>query len=92
MGTQKNCLNETVLLNTKSHVERKKTHIYGENLCLTGPMHPFLNQRKEKNISRNYFMIISTKVWDRVGIELATPGSAVRHVTDCAMWPCMPEE
>ena len=30
------------------------------------------------------------KVWDRVGIELATPGSAVRlasvarHVTDCA--------
>ena len=33
------------------------------------------------------------KVWDRAGIELATPGSAVRltsvarHVTDCAMWP-----
>ena len=33
---------------------------------------------------------ISTKVWDRGGIELATPGSAVRlasvarHVTDCA--------
>ena len=32
---------------------------------------------------------ISTKVWDRAGIELATPGSAVRlasvarHVTDC---------
>ena len=36
---------------------------------------------------------ISTKVWDRVGIELATPGSAVRfasvakHVTDCATRP-----
>ena len=36
---------------------------------------------------------ISTKVWDRAGIELATPGSAVsfasvtRHVTDCAMRP-----
>ena len=36
---------------------------------------------------------ISTKVWDRTGIELATPGSAVRHasvarhVTDCATWP-----
>ena len=36
---------------------------------------------------------ISTKVWDRAGIELATPGSAVRHasvarhVTDCAMQP-----
>ena len=36
---------------------------------------------------------ISTKVWDRTGIELATPGSAVRHasvarhVTDCATQP-----
>ena len=36
---------------------------------------------------------ISTKVWDRAGIELATPGSAVRHasvarhVTDCATQP-----
>ena len=34
---------------------------------------------------------VSTKVWDRAGIELATPGSAVRHasiarlVTDCAI-------
>ena len=36
---------------------------------------------------------ISAKVWDRSGIELATPGSAVRyisavrHVTDCATRP-----
>ena len=36
---------------------------------------------------------ISTKEWDRTGIELATPGSAVRlasvarHVTDCATRP-----
>ena len=30
---------------------------------------------------------ISLKEWDRAGIELATPGSAVRHVTDCAMQP-----
>ena len=36
---------------------------------------------------------ISTKVWDRTWIELATPGSAVRHasvarhVTDCATRP-----
>ena len=36
---------------------------------------------------------ISTKVWDRAGIKLATPGSAVRlasvarHVTDCATRP-----
>ena len=33
---------------------------------------------------------MSTKVWDRAGIKLATPGSAVRlasvarHVTNCA--------
>ena len=36
---------------------------------------------------------ISTKVWGRAGIKLATPGSAVRltsvarHVTDCTMQP-----
>ena len=36
---------------------------------------------------------ISTKVWDQAGIELATPGSAVRlasvarHVTNCATRP-----
>ena len=36
---------------------------------------------------------ISTKVWDRAGIELATPGIAVghasvaKHVTDCATRP-----
>ena len=36
---------------------------------------------------------ISTKGWDRAGIELATPGSAIRlasvarHVTDCATLP-----
>ena len=39
---------------------------------------------------------ISTKVWDRAGIELATPWSAVsfasvtRHVTDCATRPGTP--
>ena len=36
---------------------------------------------------------ISTKVWGRAGIQLATPGYAVRqaslarHVADCATWP-----
>ena len=36
---------------------------------------------------------ISTKVWDRAVIKLATPGSAVRHVSvarhvaHCATWP-----
>ena len=43
--------------------------------------------QQEENDHRNYFMIIR----DRTGIELATPGSAVRpatvarQVTDCAM-------
>ena len=41
---------------------------------------------------------ISTKVWERVGMELATPRSAVRHasvarhVTDCATRPGVSEE
>ena len=36
------------------------------------------------------------KVWDRAGIQLATPGSAVRHasvakhLTDCTMRPGIP--
>ena len=30
---------------------------------------------------------ISTKVWDQAGIELATPGLAVRHVTYCTTRP-----
>ena len=56
---------------------------------------PFLNDSAEG--SRMAVEIISwsisTKVWDRAGIELATPGSAVRfasvarHVTYCAMRP-----
>ena len=37
--------------------------------------------------------MVMAKVWDQAGIELATPGSAVRlasvarHVTDCLMQP-----
>ena len=30
---------------------------------------------------------ISTKLWDQAQIELATPGSTIRHVTDCAKRP-----
>ena len=30
---------------------------------------------------------ISMKVWDWARIKLATPGSAVRHITDCANGP-----
>ena len=45
----------------------------------------------EINIPRS----ISLKVWDRAGIELTTPGSAVRHISatrqfnDCAVSPSM---
>ena len=30
---------------------------------------------------------LCSKVWDRAGIKLQAPGSAVRHITDCAMQP-----
>ena len=49
----------------------------------------------EENDSRNHFMINLHEVWDLAGIELVTPGSAVRHVsafrhvTDCATCPDM---
>ena len=53
---------------------------------------PFLNKSAEgrRMTVEIISWSISTKVWDRTGIELATPGSAVRHVsvarhvTDCA--------
>ena len=53
---------------------------------------PFLNKSAEgrrMTVEKNS-RSISMKVWDRTGIVLATPGSAVRHasvarhVTDCA--------
>ena len=56
---------------------------------------PFLNDSAEgrRMTVKSISWSISTKVWDRAGIELATPGSAVRlasvarHVTDCATRP-----
>ena len=53
---------------------------------------PFLNESAEgrRMTVEIISWSISTKVWDRTGIELATPGSAVRHasvarhLTDCA--------
>ena len=56
---------------------------------------PFLNESAEGRRMTVEIILwsISTKVWDRAGIELATPGSAVRHasvarhVTDCATRP-----
>ena len=56
---------------------------------------PFLNESAEgrRMTVEIISWSISTKVWDRAGIELATPGIAVRHasvarhVTDCATWP-----
>ena len=43
----------------------------------------FLNQWKEENDRRNYFMINRHKSMGLAGIKLASPGSAVRHTTDC---------
>ena len=44
VGTQKNRLNETVLLRTQNTCLnrwiRKKSQFYAENLCLTAPMAP----------------------------------------------------
>ena len=56
---------------------------------------PFLNKSAEgrRMTVEIISWSISTKVWYRAGIELATPGSAVRHasearhVTDCATRP-----
>ena len=56
---------------------------------------PFLNDSAEgrRMTVESISWSISTKVWDRAGIELATPGSAVRlasvarHVTDCTTRP-----
>ena len=56
---------------------------------------PFLNESPEgrRMTVEIISWSISTKVWDRAGIELATPGSAVRHasvarhVTDCTTRP-----
>ena len=31
----------------------------------------------------NISWLISAKVWDKAGIKLTTPGSAVRQVNDC---------
>ena len=53
---------------------------------------PFLNESAEgrRMTVEIISWSISTEVWDRAGIELATPGIAVRlasvarHVTDCA--------
>ena len=47
----------------------------------------------EENGRRNHFMSNLQESMDRAGIELATPGSAIRHVPaarhvmDCATWP-----
>ena len=65
------------------------------NLALDAGVQPFLNESAEgrRMTVEIISWSISTKVWDRAGIELATPGSAVRlasvarHVTDCATQP-----
>ena len=64
-------------------------------LLLTDNNPSWINQRKEENDRRNYFMINLHQSMDRAGIELAIPGSAVRHasvarhVTDCDTRPAI---
>ena len=49
---------------------------------------PFLSQRRKKNDRRNYFMInLYESYAAELGLELATPGSAVRRATDRALTP-----
>ena len=43
---------------------------------------PFWNQWKEENERKDDFMI---NIYEYYVTELATPGSAVRRATDCAM-------
>ena len=45
-----------------------------------------MNQQKEENIE-NISQSIFMKEWGQARIELKTPGSAIRHATDCAMGP-----
>ena len=52
--------------------------------CQLLTLMPFLNQQKGEKDHRNYFMIkLHESYGAGTGIELATSGSAVRHVTDC---------
>ena len=69
--------------------------VYCETFYQINWQQPFLNESAEgrRMAVEIISWSISTKVWDWTGIELATPGSAVRHasvarhVTDCATWP-----
>ena len=47
---------------------------------------PFLNFKADEEIIS---WSISWNVWVQAGIYLATPGSAVKNVIDCAARPCM---
>ena len=47
----------------------------------------FLNQPKEENDPRNYFMINLHDSMERAEIDLSTPGYAVGLATDCATGP-----
>ena len=56
-------------------------------LCTYLILLPFLNQRKGGEMAVEIISLsISAKVWDGVGIKLETPGSAVRHIADCAFF------
>ena len=49
---------------------------------------PFLNQQKGEKVCREYFMVNLCKNYvTELRFELVSPGSAVRHTTDCAKEP-----
>ena len=91
MGGQSVHLTTLFLGKLEQAVKQYFVHI----LLLVTDKQPFLNESAEGR--RMTVEIISRpiprKVWDLAGIELATPGSAVRrasvvrHVTDCTTRP-----
>ena len=56
------------------------------NLPILFPEQDWLTRRRRMNVE-NISWSISTKVWERTGIKLTTPGSAITLATDCASWP-----
>ena len=58
-------------------------------LSLVTDNEPFLNQRKEENDCRNYFMInLDESMGPGQDRSPVTPGSAVGLATDCTTRPC----
>ena len=78
------CLKKKFMEDDRSH---KLTLSLRHILLLVTDNNPSRISWREENYRRNYFMINlhESKGW--AGIEFATPGSAVRHLTDCTTGP-----